>query len=122
MTDSREPRTVASTQHDVDLDSELDRTILAGEKHLLLVEQFLERYGEAAFDDAMACGPMFAGLREQSRFSVRTAVQAAEVGLPSAVMFQFRPRAARKGEQVEARLLMGDGHQVISGTVGASKE
>lgn len=82
-------------------------------EHTQLVAQFLAEHGEEALRDAMRCGVLFANLRQMSRFSVHTAVQAAANGLPVTLLYQFRPGAAKRGEQVEARLLTGEAHQFV---------
>lgn len=77
------------------------------------VQRFLDEHGEAAFNLALRTGALYGDLRAVSEFSINTAMQAYDAGLPSNLLLQMRPRAPKKGERVEARVVMGETTQLV---------
>lgn len=78
-----------------------------------VVRKFIEMNGAEALEIALRLGEMLKSVRDTSRFSIKTAVDAHDSGLSSALIFQFRPRASKAGERVEARVVLGESHQLV---------
>lgn len=78
-----------------------------------VVQHFIVDHGTDGFDQAMHTGELFHDLRAISQFSLNTALAAQAAGLPCTLILQLRPKAARKGERIEIRLVMGETSQLV---------